>query len=444
MRRQASAAQQAYRLLVATSPAALQKDQGDLWDSGRVASSQNTWVEYAGKALVSGQRAYWKVRIWSDAGTARPWSDQASWSMGLLQASDWHAKWIGQRAPAGAADGAALPFPQLRKTFDLQQKPARAVAYVNALGYYELYINGKKVDDHVLSPHVSDYSKRTFYVAHEIADYLVPGKNVAALWLGRGWYVRGHPGVIHDGPLVRAQIEMLTRDGSRSEIVTDEGWKLRESPLSPVGSGRVFGDYGGEKYDASLELPGWNTVGLDDSSWQSPAVFEPPQVPATALMVEPNRIMETIKAVGVQRFAGRRLDHRHGEELHRMAGDQAAGDSEGDHGQARVLRPVGARQAGPGHDSGLAPRRISPRWRRRRTGRAAAERGRRAAASPARSTGARTQPGRARARWSAERREPRPRQEPRDQAPPEGAAETRRRCPTRSTSGMKSSATARR
>jgi hypothetical protein len=165
-----------------------------------------------------------------------------------------------------------------------------------------LYINGKKVDDHVLSPHVSDYSKRTFYVAHEIAEYLVPGKNVAALWLGRGWYVRGHPGVIHDGPLVRAQIEMFLHDGRRSEVVTDESWKLRESPLTPVGSGRVFGDYGGEKYDAALELPGWNTASLDDSSWQSAAVFEPPQVPATALMVEPNRIMERINAVKVQKF----------------------------------------------------------------------------------------------------------------------------------------------
>ena len=295
--------QQAYRLLVASSPAGLQRDQGDLWDSGRVASSQNAWVEYGGKALVSGQRAYWKVRIWSETGAALPWSEQASWSMGLLQAADWHSKFIGERAPAGAVEGAALPFPQLRKTFDLKQKPARAVAYVNALGYYELYINGKKVDDHVLSPHVSDYSKRTVYVTHEIADYLVPGKNVAALWLGRGWYVRGHPGVVHDGPLVRSQIEIFMGDGSRSEIVTDESWKIRESALTPVGSGRVFGDYGGEKYDAALELPGWNTVGLDDATWQPAAVFEPPQVPATALLVEPNRIMETIEAVAVQPFA---------------------------------------------------------------------------------------------------------------------------------------------
>ena len=46
----------------------LQKDQGDLWDSGRVASGQSTWIEYGGKKLGSGQQAYWKVRVWSDAG----------------------------------------------------------------------------------------------------------------------------------------------------------------------------------------------------------------------------------------------------------------------------------------------------------------------------------------------------------------------------------------
>ncbi len=295
--------QSAYRVLVASSPAILKKDQGDLWDSGRVTSPQTVWVEYAGKPLASGQQAYWKVRVWTEASQTLPWSAQANWSMGLLQSSDWNAKFIGERRPDGVAEGTPLPFPWLRKTVELKQKPARAVAYVNALGYYELYVNGKKVDDHVLSPPVTDYSKRTLYVAHEIADYLTPGKNVVALWLGRGWYVKGHPGVIHDGPLVRAQIAFTMPDGSSSQVVTDESWKLRESHLSAVGSGRVFGDYGGEKYDAALEIPDWNSVKFDDSSWQSAAVFQPAPAPATARMVEPDRIVETIKAVGVQPFA---------------------------------------------------------------------------------------------------------------------------------------------
>ncbi len=176
------------------------------------------------------------------------------------------------------------------------------MAYVNPLGYYELYINGRKVDDHVLAPAVSDYSKRNLYVTHEVAAYLVPGRNVVALWLGRGWYVNGHPGVIHDGPLVRAQLEMSGGDGSTSRIVTDDTWKVRASPITPLGRGTAFGDYGGERYDPALELPAWNTTGLDDSAWQTAAVFEPPHVLTASQMVEPNRIVETIKAIRIDAY----------------------------------------------------------------------------------------------------------------------------------------------
>ena len=294
--------QSAYRILVASTSEILKKDRGDLWDSGRVVSAQTVWIEYGGKQLGSGQRVYWKVRAWSDAGKALPWSAQATWSMGLLQPSDWHGKWIGERRPDGTVEGTPLPFPWLRKTFTLTQKPGRAVAYVNPLGYYELYINGRKVDDHVLSPAVSDYSKRNLYVTHEVAEYLVPGKNVVALWLGRGWYVKGHPGVIHDGPLVRAQLEISLADGNLAQVVTDESWKVRESPITPLGRGTAFGDYGGERYEPGLELPGWNTTTLDDSAWQAAAVFEPPQVSTAAQMVEPNRIVETIKATRVEAY----------------------------------------------------------------------------------------------------------------------------------------------
>ena len=103
--------QSAYHVLVASAPEILRKDRGDLWDSGRVASEQSTWIEYGGKQLVSGQQVYWKVRAWSDSGKASPWSAQATWSMGLLQPSDWHSKWIGERRPDGTAEGTPLPFP---------------------------------------------------------------------------------------------------------------------------------------------------------------------------------------------------------------------------------------------------------------------------------------------------------------------------------------------
>jgi alpha-L-rhamnosidase len=292
--------QAAYQVLVAGTPANLDRDTGDLWDSKQVKSPDTAQIAYAGKPLASGAQAWWKVRVWDGGGRPSAWSKPARWSMGLLAQSDWHADFIGAAAGSGGPAGTPLPFPWLRKTFTLSQRPARATVYVNALGYYELYVNGKKVDDHVLSPAVSDYSKRTFYVTHDVTAYLVPGANCVALWLGRGWYVRGHPGVIHDSPLVRAQLEMSMPGGSTQRIDTDTTWKVRSSPITPLGKGTAFGDYGGEHYDARLDLPDWNAPGLNDGDWQSAARFDPPRVTASAQMVEPNRIVKTIPAVSVK------------------------------------------------------------------------------------------------------------------------------------------------
>ena len=68
--------------------------------------------------------------------------------MGLASA-EWSGRFIGLGVPLDVKVGTPLPGPWPRKTFDLAKKPERATAYVNALGYYELYVNGKKVDDYV-------------------------------------------------------------------------------------------------------------------------------------------------------------------------------------------------------------------------------------------------------------------------------------------------------
>lgn len=81
--------QTAYQVLVAGSAEKLQGDVGDLWDSGKVLSGQSVHVVYNGKALTSQQRCFWKVRVWDKTGRVSPWSEVASWSMGLLQPSDW-------------------------------------------------------------------------------------------------------------------------------------------------------------------------------------------------------------------------------------------------------------------------------------------------------------------------------------------------------------------
>lgn len=294
--------QTAYRILVASDKKNLKQEKADLWDSGKVESDQSAHVVYKGKQLKSCMRCCWKLHIWDKDGKVCAWSEPAMWSMGLLQPSDWHAHWIGADWHGDWKQGKAPPLPWLRKTFVLEGKLKRATAYVSAMGYYELYINGKKVDDYVLSPAVCGYSKRALYITHDVTNYLVEGNNCAALWLGRGWYTRGIPGVIHDGPLAMAQIEAVMANGKIEIIGTDESWKVHRSPITPLG-GVGHSKFGGERYEAQKELTNWNTVELNDSNWESAKIFKPKSITLTAQMVQPNRIYKTIGPVAIEELA---------------------------------------------------------------------------------------------------------------------------------------------
>ena len=86
--------QTAYQVLVASDEATLDKDRGDLWDSGKIAGAETSSIVYHGKSLSSRQRCCWKVRVWDKDGKASAWSEPARWSMGLLKPGDWQAQFI--------------------------------------------------------------------------------------------------------------------------------------------------------------------------------------------------------------------------------------------------------------------------------------------------------------------------------------------------------------
>ena len=98
--------QTAYRVLVASAADRLAADDGDLWDSGKVGSDATLHVAYDGKPLASRDRCYWKVRVWDRHGRPSPWSKPATWSMGLLDAADWDARWIAFNDPQRSAPSA--------------------------------------------------------------------------------------------------------------------------------------------------------------------------------------------------------------------------------------------------------------------------------------------------------------------------------------------------
>ena len=158
--------QTAYRVIVAETEEQLRKNSGDLWDSGKILSSQCQNVRYGGKPLRSGQYCYWKVQVWYSDGRVSEWSKPAFWSMGILSEKEWDGKWISSRfanvsteksyvstwsnRPDYAATDTAAVY--LRKSFDTAGKIRRATAFICGLGYYELYINGGKIGDRVMDP----------------------------------------------------------------------------------------------------------------------------------------------------------------------------------------------------------------------------------------------------------------------------------------------------
>jgi len=66
--------QTAYQVQVATNAVLLQQNHPDLWDSGKVNSSQSTNVRYNGKALQPRQKYYWRLCTWGRMGKQSGWS----------------------------------------------------------------------------------------------------------------------------------------------------------------------------------------------------------------------------------------------------------------------------------------------------------------------------------------------------------------------------------
>jgi alpha-L-rhamnosidase len=99
--------QLAYQVLVADSEQLLKSDKANLWNSGKVSSSQMAYISYMGKPLKSGKKYWWKVRVWDNNVTVSEWSNTATFTMGLLTVKDWVANWI----TAGGAEKFSLsPF----------------------------------------------------------------------------------------------------------------------------------------------------------------------------------------------------------------------------------------------------------------------------------------------------------------------------------------------
>jgi peptidoglycan/xylan/chitin deacetylase (PgdA/CDA1 family) len=238
--------QSAYQILAASSKDRLDRDEADLWDSGKVASEKSVGVTYDGVPLKSGEVCWWKVRCWNRPGKdgryatpkfynsevielmareqAGSYSAPASFEMGLLELTEWEGEWIG-------ADP-VISSPLLRKGLDVAKDVSRARVYVCSLGYYELYINGERLGDHVLDPAPTNYSDedgefsdRALYVTYDVTDALQVGSNIIGVMLGNGWYSADvtpmSRTVFGEGPRLQLQLNVDFADGDRLTVASD-------------------------------------------------------------------------------------------------------------------------------------------------------------------------------------------------------------------------------
>jgi len=285
--------QAGYEVIVASTEANLKANKGDLWDTGKIVSGETGQNEYQGKALVSGQRCFWKVRVWDQDGRVSSYSTPAFWEMGLLVADDWKGQWI-----ARTPDIDAKPAPLLRRSFQLDQTVKRARAYICGLGYYELHINGKQVGDHLLDPGYTRYDKRALFVTYDVTDTLRRGKNVIGVILGNGWFNvqtkavwNFHKAPWRAAPKLLMQLVIEYADGRNEVVATDSAWKTSTGPI-------VFNSiYGGETYDARLEKPGWDTADYNDSDWAPAIVVEAPKGRLAAQAMPPIKTDQVVKPV---------------------------------------------------------------------------------------------------------------------------------------------------
>jgi alpha-L-rhamnosidase len=242
-------------------------DSVSVWDSGKIPSSIESFVPYAGPALDAGKTYTWTVRTWDRSDQASPWASSASFDTGLGDA-DWQASWI--RRTTTEPDDYTLA----RREVTIGKSPVtRARAYVSAYHQYELRLNGTVVDR---GPAFS-YLGEGYYQTTDITSQVQAGSPLAIgiiyHWYGAG---KGRPAA-QPGLLARLVVEHA--DGTKEVILTDTNWHVRRASQWQTGTPtrslllNLSQEYV-EQIDSTQVPNGWDQPGYVDtaSPWTSPQV----------------------------------------------------------------------------------------------------------------------------------------------------------------------------
>jgi alpha-L-rhamnosidase len=256
--------QTAYEILVASDPDSLHTEHPNVWDSGKVASSQSVGVQYAGPNLESQRRYYWKVRVWDNHGKVSESPEQAWWEMGLLGRDAWKARWISWDNPEEGADRSPIRWiwapgqnafevpPKTKATFrtkfEVSEKPLNAGLLIVARGDYVAIVNGHEVG-HKTNWHSFDRC--------DIADQIVVGENTlevkfvssAAPPFGPGKDAKAFPAAL------AALVKISFAKGQIKRYATDGHWEAKLDEASNWKSAEAVGDLSEKRFSDPGPIP---------------------------------------------------------------------------------------------------------------------------------------------------------------------------------------------
>jgi alpha-L-rhamnosidase len=257
------ALQTAYEVFVASQPVLLEANKADLWDSGRIESSDSQNVHYAGPALQAHTRYFWRVKVWDAAGKPYDVSDTSWWETGLMTQEAWRSSWIGYETPEEAAvrnasslwitnpDDTLLDATKgakesaaYRTIITLDKPVRRAALYATAEDTVSAWVNGVQVL--AASPLIAaKHMPWKKFVRGDAAGPLKTGANSIAIEAVH-YVVNAHVGPSADAMPTIATMVVEYMDGTTVVFATGPQWKT------------------------AMNAPeGWHAEHFDDAGWRT-------------------------------------------------------------------------------------------------------------------------------------------------------------------------------
>ena len=117
---------------------------------GKVECAETLYRPWTGGELATGSRHVWRVRVWDENGRVTGWSESARFTMGVMRADDWRAKWIGPNAMTRPdvdfldARWMTSTTGVLRLSLDLDRVPETKEIVFLSRSRYNLFVNGRQ------------------------------------------------------------------------------------------------------------------------------------------------------------------------------------------------------------------------------------------------------------------------------------------------------------